>query len=631
MENIARYLEQGMTPVAAALAGAREVGFTVLSITTSLLAVFIPILMMGGIIGRLFREFSVTLSVAILISMVLSLTTTPMLCSWLLKAESPESSDRAAHGRLYRASEHAFALLLQGYERTLAWVLRRHAVLVLCLLLVTIALNVLFIYLIPKGFFPQQDTGVLMGGLQGPQDVSFARMQAAVQQAVAIVKADPAVNNVVGFIGGQGATNSGFLFIALKPLDQRGIGATAILDRLRPKLAQIREAQTFLLAAQDLRVGGRQSNAQYQYTLQADSVDSLKKWAPQLQAAMKQLPGIVDVNSDLQAGGLEAYLTYDRLTAARLGITPRLIDSTLNDLYSEAQASTIYKSLNQYHVVVEAAAPFTQDPDALNQTYVQTTNGAVPLAAVSRYAPQTGPLSISHSGLYPSATLSFNLTGGLSLGQATTLIRDAESRLGMPSSVHGTFSGTAEQFQKSLRTQPMLIATAILAVYIVLGILYEDLVHPLTILTTLPSASLGAVMTLLLFGVDLNIISLIGMVLLIGIVKKNAIMMIDFALQLERERGLSTHDAIFQACLLRFRPILMTTAAALFGALPLAFGSGIGSELRRPLGLTIIGGLIVSQILTLYTTPVVYLFLDRLRLRSRRTGVAGTPRPLEAL
>jgi multidrug efflux pump len=628
MENIARYLEQGMSPMAASLAGAREVGFTVLSITISLLAVFIPILLMGGIIGRLFREFSVTLSIAILISMVLSLTTTPMLCSLLLKAEKPEE-----HGRLYRLSERGFALLLRGYERSLAWVLRSHAVLVLALLFLTVAANAWFIYRIPKGFFPQQDTGVLMGGLQGPQDVSFARMQSALNRAVAIVRADPAVQNVVGFTGGQGSTNSGFLFIALKPLDERKVGATAILDRLRPKLAQIREAQTFLQAAQDLRVGGRQANAQYQYTLQADSVDNLKKWAPQLENAMKQLPGVVDVNSDLQSGGLEAYLTYDRMTAARLGLTPRVIDNTLNNLYSQSLASTIYKSLNQYHVVVEAAPQFTQGPESLDRTYVQAgspgSGGAVPLSAISKYQLLTGPLSISHSGLYPSTTISFNLAANLSLGDATTLVREAERRLGMPASVHGTFSGTAQQYQQSLSSQPLLIATAILAVYIVLGILYESLVHPVTILTTLPSASLGAVMTLMLFGADLNIISLIGIVLLIGIVKKNAIMMIDFALQLEREHGLSTQDSIFQACLLRFRPILMTTAAALFGAVPLAFGSGIGSELRRPLGLTIIGGLVVSQVLTLYTTPVIYLFLDRLRARFSG-GLAESPTPLEA-
>jgi multidrug efflux pump len=625
MENIARYLEQGMAPIAAALQGAREVGFTVLSITVSLLAVFIPILMMGGIIGRLFREFSVTLSIALLISMVLSLTTTPMLCAYLLKAEHKDQ-----HGRLYRLSEGAFNALLHGYERTLSWVLRSHAALVLLLLVVTVALNVYFIVRIPKGFFPQQDTGVLMGGLQGPQDISFTRMRSALEQAVAIVKADPAVDNVVGFTGGQGSTNSASVFIALKPLDERKVGVTEILDRLRPKLGRIREAQTFLNAAQDLRVGGRQSNAQYQYTLQADSVDNLKKWTPLLENEMKRLPGVVDVNSDLQSGGLEAYLTYDRPTAARMGITPRAIDSALDNLYSQSLASTIYRSLNQYHVVLEAAPPFTQGPEALDRTYVQTaTGGAVPLTALSHYTLLTGPLSISHSGLYPSATISFNLTGNTSLGQATTLVSDAERRLAMPSSVHGTFSGTAEQYQKSLSTQPLLIATAILAVYIVLGILYESLVHPLTILTTLPSASLGAVLTLLLFGTDLNIISLIGIVLLIGIVKKNAIMMIDFALQLEREHGLSTQDSIFQACLLRFRPILMTTAAALFGAVPLAFGSGIGSELRRPLGLTIIGGLIVSQVLTLYTTPVIYLFLDR--LRARFGGVAETPRPLEAL
>ncbi len=625
MENIARYLESGLPPIEAALRGSKEIGFTVLSITVSLIAVFIPILLMQGFLGRLFREFAMTLSIAILISMVLSLTTTPMLCSRILKP-----AYKSTHGRLYRLSERAFNGLLRMYEVSLDWVLGHHAAAVLLLLLITMALNVVYIVRIPKGFFPQQDTGVVMGGLMGPQDASFQKMNTALQQAVRIVKSDPGVLNVVGFTGGQGSSNSGFIFIALKPLEQRHVSATDIVNRLRPKLMRIQQAQVFLMAAQDIRIGGRQSNSQYQYTLQGDTVDDLKKWAPQITRAMKKIPEIVDVNSDLQSGGLEAYLTYDRVTAARLGLTPQTIDDALNYMFSQAQASTIYKPLNQYHVVLEAAPQYTTTPEVLSRSYVQNTDGAVPLPAIASLRRRTGPLSVSHTGLYPSSTISFNLQPGVSLEQATALVHDAEAKLGMPKSVHGTFSGTAAQFTASLKSEPLLIATAILAVYIVLGILYENLVHPITILTSLPSASLGAVITLMIFGSDLNIIALIGIILLIGIVKKNAIMMIDFALQLEREQKMDTQQAIFRASLMRFRPILMTTAAAFFGAVPLAFGTGIGSELRRPLGLTILGGLIVSQVLTLYTTPVVYLFLDRLRLRFKRVrGYEGTA-PLEA-
>jgi multidrug efflux pump len=627
MENIARYLESGLDPFAAALRGAREIGFTVLSITISLIAVFLPILMMQGIVGRLFREFAVTLSVSILISMVLSLTTTPMLCAHLLKPVH-----KSKHGFFYRLSDRAFAGLLRVYEISLDWVLSHHAPLILMVLILTVALNVVYLVRLPKGFFPQQDTGVVMGGLMGPQDASFQKMDKALRQAVAIVRADPGVRNVVGFTGGQGSSNSGFIFIALKPLEERKVSSTDIVNRLRPKLMRIQEAQIFLMAAQDLRIGGRQSNSQYQYTLQADTVADLKYWGPKLARAMKKIPQILDVNTDLQSGGLEAYLTYDRMTAARLAITPQMIDNTLNYMFSQAQTSTVYKPLNQYHVVLEAQPKFTTSPEVLRDTYVGNSAGAVPISAISSLRRVTGPLSISHTGLYPSSTISFNLAPGVSLGDASTLVHRAESQLAMPNTVHGTFSGTAEQFNKSLRSEPLLIVTAILAVYIVLGILYENLIHPLTILTSLPSASLGAVITLMLFDADLNIISLIGIILLIGIVKKNAIMMIDFALQLEREQKMSTKDAIFRACLLRFRPILMTTAAALFGAVPLAFGSGIGSELRRPLGLTIIGGLIVSQVMTLYTTPVVYLFLDRLRLYFKReNGPQLAMEPLEEI
>ncbi|MDE1176338.1 MAG: efflux RND transporter permease subunit [Edaphobacter sp.] len=610
MENITRYLEEGMQPLQAAFKGAQEIGFTVLSITISLIAVFIPILMMGGIVGRLFREFAVTLAIAILISMVLSLTTTPMLCSLLLKPEKKEG-----HGRLYQFTENMFNALLRGYERSLRWVIRDHAYLVLLLFFVTMALNILYLTRISKGFFPQQDTGAIMGGLQGSQDASFAKMDAALKRAVAIVRADPGIKNVVGFTGGQGSSNSAFMFIALKPLEERHASATDIVNRLRPKLMSIREAQTFLMAAQDLRVGGRQSNSQYQYTLQADTTADLKTYVPKLALEMKKLPALTDVNSDLLSGGLQAYLSYDRLTAARLGITPSDIDNVLNYSFSQAQTSTIYKTLNQYHVVLEAQPQFTLGPDTLKDTYVQTSSGSVPISAISSYQARTGPLSVNHSGLYPSSTISFNLAPGISLSEATAQVNALEDRLHIPKTVHGTFTGTAQQYEDSLKSEPLLIATAILAVYIVLGILYESFVHPITILTTLPSASLGAVITLVLFDSDLNVISIIGIILLIGIVKKNAIMMIDFALQMEREHGMGTEDAISQACILRFRPILMTTAAAFFGAVPLAFGTGIGSELRRPLGLTILGGLVVSQVLTLYTTPVVYLVLDRLRKR----------------
>ena len=623
MENISRYLEQGMTPREAAFAGAKEIGFTVLSITLSLIAVFIPILLMGGIVGRLFREFAVTLSIAILISMVLSLTTTPMLCALILKHTKPSD-----HGRFYYFGERVFDGLVRAYGRSLRWILHDHPYLVLLLFFFTMGLNVFYLGKVQKGFFPQQDTGVIMGGLQGSQDASFTKMNGALKRAIDIVKGDPAVQNVVGFTGGQGSSNGGFVFVSLKPLEERKTSASAVVDRLRPKLMGIREAQTFLMAAQDLRAGGRQSNSQYQYQLQADTTDDLKTFVPVLAQKMKGLSTVTDVNSDLQNGGLQTYLSYDRTTAARLGITATDIDNALNWQYSQAQASTIYSSLNQYHVVLEAAPQFTQDPGALDTTYVQTTSGSVPLAAITTYRPRTGPLAVNHSGLYPSSTISFNLAPGASLGDATEQIHQLEDTLQIPKSVHGTFAGTAQQYQASLSSQPLLVVTAIFAVYVLLGMLYESFLHPITILTTLPSASLGAVMTLIVFDAALDVISLIGIILLIGIVKKNAIMMIDFALQMEREHGMGTEEAIYQACILRFRPILMTTAAAFFGAVPLAFGSGIGSELRKPLGLTILGGLVVSQILTLYSTPVVYLMLDRLR---KRFSASTDPVPVQVI
>jgi multidrug efflux pump len=609
MENISRHLENGMKPIPAALKGAQEIGFTVFSISVSLIAVFIPILLMGGIVGRLFREFAVTLSTAIAVSMVISLTTTPAMCAHLLKEHNKEK-----HGRLYQWSERFFAGMLAFYRRSLTWVLDNPG-LTLVVLIVLIAMNVLLIVRIPKGFFPQQDTGAIVGGLQGPQDASFAVMNNSVQKLVAVVKADPAVQNIIGFTGGNGATNTGFLYAALKPLNQRKISASDVIDRLRPKMNSLPVASAFLQAAQDLRIGGRGSNAQYQYTIQSDTVEELVHWGPILLAEIRKLPGMQDVNSNQQNGGLDEVLTYDRLTAARLGITPQSLNSTLYSAFGQQEVSIIYTQLNQYYVVLEVAPQFWQSPEGLRDIYLNTQKaGNVPLAAVATNRPSTTALAVNHTGLFPSVTVSFNLAPNVSLSQATAEIEQMKARLGAPSTVRGSFSGTAAAYQDSLSTEPILVLTALLAVYIVLGILYESLAHPITIISTLPSASVGAMLALMLFKVDLNVISIIGIILLIGIVKKNAIMMIDFALAAERQEHKSTRDSIFEACMLRFRPILMTTMAALFGALPLAFGTGTGSELRRPLGITIVGGLIVSQVLTLYTTPVVYLFMDRLRL-----------------
>jgi multidrug efflux pump len=607
MENITRHLEAGMSPIAAAMRGAKEIGFTVFSISMSLVAVFIPILLMGGIIGRLFREFAVTLSTAIVVSMIISVTTTPMMCAHLLKAHEEK------HGRIYRISERLFDGMLTGYRRSLGWVLENPG-LVLVVLIMIVALNVVLAIKIPKGFFPQQDTGALVGGIQGPQDASFAVMNDSVQRLVGVIKADKAVNNVVGYVG---SGNSGFIYIALKPLNERKVSAFQIIDRLRPKLNGLPVASAFLQAAQDLRIGGRGSNALYQYTIQADNVQDLSHWGPILLAEMKKLtPTLQDVNTDQQNGGLSEYLNYDRTTAARLGVTAQALDSSLYAAFGQSEISVIYTQLNQYYVVLEVAPPYWQSPEGLKNIYLLTSsNGVIPLATMTTAISTTTPLSVNHTGLFPSVTVSFNLGAGASLSDATRLIAQMQERLGTPSTIHGFFAGTLQAFTQSLSTEPILITTALLAVFIVLGILYESLVHPLTIISTLPSASVGAIMALMLFKIDLNVISIIGIVLLIGIVKKNAIMMIDFALQAEREHGMSTSDAIFEACMLRFRPILMTTMAALFGALPLAFGTGTGSELRRPLGITIVGGLIVSQMLTLYTTPVVYLFLDRMRLR----------------
>jgi multidrug efflux pump len=621
MENISRHLEAGIEPFAAALQGAREIGFTVVSISISLIAVFIPILMMGGVVGRLFREFAVTLATAIMVSMVISLTTTPMMCAHLLKQESRE------HGRLYRLSERFFDGMLSIYRDTLGPVLR-HPFLMLAIFVFTIAVNVWLIIKIPKGFFPQQDTGAIVGGVQGPQDASFPFTNYSILQMVKIIKADPAVDHVNAYTGGRGSTNGGFIYMALKPLSQRA-GAMTVIQRLEAQISKLPIASVFFQPVQDLRIGGRSSNALYQYTVQSDNTADLMHWGPILLANARKLPGLADVNSDQQNGGLAEVVHYDRVQAARLGQTPQTLDRLLYSAFGQSEVSVIYTPLNQYYVVMEVAPQYWQSPEGLKTIYFNSagspsttrTTGAstmTPLSAVSTSQTNTTALQVNHTGLFPSITISFNLADGVSLSQATQQIAQMEQKLGVPSSVRGFFAGTLQAYQQSLASEPILIATALLAVYIVLGVLYESLVHPLTILSTLPSASVGAMLALMLFHMDLNVISIIGMVLLIGIVKKNAIMLIDFALAAERLEGKTPADAIFEACMLRFRPIMMTTTAAIFGALPLALGTGIGSELRRPLGISIVGGLLLSQLITLYSTPVVYLELDRLRLRFAR-------------
>ena len=623
MENITRLIELGVPPFRAALEGAQEVGFTVISMSLSLIAVFVPILFMGGVPGRLFHEFAVTLTTSVAISMVVSLTITPAMCAFILKPAKKEG-----HGIFYRWSESGFDNLLAGYRRTLTWSLR-HPLLVVFSLVLTLVFNVVLVVRVQKGLFPIQDTGTIFGGFQGAQDASFLAMRTSLLEIERVVQTDPAVSTVAGFTGGQGgpgggASNSGFVFINLKPLAERGLSTTAVLDRLRPKLAALTGASSFLQAAQDIGVGGRQSNAQYQYQLSSDTVGNLTNWATDVYHQMLRMPQLKDVTTDQQINGLQMLLHYDRPTAARLGITPQLIDNALYDQFGEAQVSTIYTSLNQYYVVMEAAPPLLRSPTTLNATYVNvsgngaTGNGSVPLSVFTKATASTSPLSVNHSSFFPSATISFNLAPGVSLGQATRLVDQMQQRIGMPASVIGQFAGTAEAFQRSLSSEPFLVLAALMAIYIVLGVLYESLVHPITILTTLPSASVGAMFALILFRSELDVISLIGIFLLIGIVKKNAILMIDFALQAERLEGKSTEDSIFEACMLRFRPILMTTLAALFGALPLAFGHGAGSELRRPLGIAIAGGLVFSQILTLYTTPVIYLYFDRISQWTKR-------------
>jgi len=699
LENISRHIENGMPRMQAALQGAREVGFTVLSISVSLVAVFLPILLMGGIVGRLFREFALTLSLAIAVSLVVSLTLTPMMCSRLLD----EPRELRREGRVGQWLERQFTRLQHGYERSLGWALERPR-LVLMILLATIALNVLLYVVIPKGFFPQQDTGRLVGGIQADQSTSFQAMKVKFSEMMRIVQANPAVDQVVGFTGGR-QTNSGFMFVSLKPKTERKVSADQVIAQLRGPLSHVAGARTFLQAVQDIRVGGRQSNAQYQFTLLSDNTADLYQWGPKLTQALQARPELTDVNSDQQQGGLEAMVTIDRQTAARLNITPSQVDNTLYDAFGQRQVSTIYNPLNQYHVVMEVAPQFWQTPSMLNQLWISTSGGSasgaqttnasaatvtgpgataagtaattaatgggtagttaqsaaaialdsarnlatnslaasgksgassgaavstaketmVPLSSIATFGPGSTPLSVNHSGQFVSSTISFNLPPGRSLSEATQVIYDTMAKLGMPATIHGSFQGTAQAFQQSLNDQPLLILAALAAVYIVLGILYESYIHPLTILSTLPSAGVGALLALLAFNTEFSIIALIGVILLIGIVKKNAIMMVDFAIEASRG-GLSSRDAIYEACLLRFRPIMMTTFAALLGALPLAFGRGEGSELRAPLGIAIVGGLIVSQMLTLYTTPVVYLYMDRLRVWwDRRRGRPATP------
>ena len=612
LENISRRIDEGVAPMKAALQGSREVGFTVLSMSLSLIAVFIPILLMGGIVGRLFREFAVVLSVAILISLVVSLTTTPMMCARLLRPEKD-----LVHGRWYRASERVFTLMLRAYEISLGWALR-HGPLMLILLAATICLNFYLYSIVPKGFFPQQDTGRLVGNIQADQGISFQAMRTKVATFVEIVRQDPAVETVVAFTGG-GQRNRAFMFVTLKPLNERQLSADQVVGRLRASLVREPGASLFLVPVQDIRVGGRQANAQYQFSLQADDLVQLRSWEPRVRRAMAQIPELVDVNTDQEDKGLQTSLVIDRDTASRMGITPRMIDATLNDAFGQRVVSTIYNPLNQYRVVMEAAPQFWQNPDALKYIYVSAPGGAqVPLSTISTYGPTNAPLGVNHQGQFASSTISFNLPPGVSLSDATAAVRQALDEIGVPSTVHGTFQGTARAFQASLENQPWLILAALITLYLVLGILYESVIHPITILSTLPSAGVGALLALLAFSTELSIIAFIGVILLIGIVKKNAIMMIDFAIDAERNEGLSPEEAIFKACLLRFRPIMMTTMAALFGAIPLAIGFGEGAELRRPLGIAIVGGLVFSQALTLYTTPLVYLYLDRFGLWAAR-------------
>jgi len=632
IENITRYLEQGLSPLQAALRGAGEIGFTVLSISVSLVAVFAPILLMGGIVGRLFREFAVTISVAILVSLVISLTTTPMMCAMLLKRESEQK-----HGKLFKATGTVFDWILHHYERSLRWVLR-HQFLVLCILLATVASNFYLFAIIPKGFFPQQDTGMLSGVAQGTEDISFQSMSAKTLRFIKIIKDDQDVAHVVGFTGAGGGTTTdqSRFFVTLKPLSERTNSADAVIARLRREAARVPGATCIFSANQDLRIGGRMSQAQYQYTITSDTLQDLVKWGPILLDNMKTLPGLTDVNTDQQNEGLESSLIYDRPTALRMGITAATLDTALYGAFGQSLVSTMYTALNQYYVVMEVAPRWWQSPTGLNSIYLQSTNGGeVPLSAVSSLQTKTAAIQVNHQGQFPAVTISFNLPPGVSLSEVVDSIAGMQQNLGMPESIHGSYAGTLQAYQSSLAGEPFLILTALLAVYIVLGILYESYIHPITILSTLPSAGVGAVLFLMLFDIDLSIIALIGVILLIGIVKKNGILMVDFAIEAERKDGKSPEEAIYQASVMRFRPILMTTLAATCGALPLVLSHGTGAELRRPLGVAIVGGLLFSQVLTLYTTPVVYLYFDRMsiwwrRVRGKSKTLENAPQPAPA-
>ena len=615
LENTSRYIERGHPAQQAALIGAREVGFTVLSMSLSLIAVFIPILLMGDIVGRLFREFAMTLSVAILISLVVSLTLTPMMCAKLLRAPRREN-------RLVRVSERFFATLLHGYEVSLAFALR-HSFLTIVVLAIVIGFNVHLYNTIPKGFFPQQDTGRLFGGLRADQSAPFELTRQKMERFVEIVSADPAVQHVTAVVGG-GSRRSGTVFVTLKPLAERQVSAQEVVARLRRQALRVPGASLFLTPVQDVRIGGRQSSSTYQYTLRSDDLELLRLWAPRLEQALQGAPELVDIDSDQETRGLQLSLVIDRATASRYGVTPDLVDATLGNAFSQAVVSTIYRERNQYRVVMEVEEAYSNSPESLKAVYIRAPSGEqVPLSAFARYEYTNTPLSVNHQSQFAAATISFNLADGASLSDATARIQDTMAKIGMPNTVFGSFEGTARGFQRSLQYQPFLILAAIIAVYIVLGVLYESYIHPLTILSTLPSAGVGALLGLMLFEAEFGIIALIAVFLLIGIVKKNAIMMVDFALAAERREGQPPEKAIYEACRLRFRPIMMTTMAAMLGALPLALGAGDGAELRRPLGIAIVGGLLLSQLLTLYTTPVVYLYLDRFRLWCRRLRRPG--------